>query len=98
MDLTMLHLALHNNRMEEALIEMRKRNDELVRANRDATDSPASPRYLTTNEQVLQLKDEMNRREVAHNERIVEMVCTISHPYTSENKASYHLNSRLTSV
>lgn len=61
--------------MEDALIEMRKRNDELVRANRDAIDSPVAPgRYLTTNEQVLQLKDEMNRREVAHNERIVEMV------------------------
>lgn len=61
--------------MEEALIEMRKRNDELLRANKDATDSPVAPRFLTTNEQVLQLKDELNRREVAHNERIVEMVC-----------------------
>lgn len=61
-------------RMEEALIEMRKRNDELLRANKDATDSPVSPKFYTTNEQVLQLKDELNRREVAHNERIVEMV------------------------
>lgn len=63
--------------MEDALIEMRKRNDELVRANHltDAIDSPVSPKFLTTNEQVLQLKDELNRREVAHNERIVEMVC-----------------------
>lgn len=63
--------------MEEALIEMRKRNDELVRASKDAIDSPVSPRFLSTNEQVMQLKDEMNRREVAHNERIVEMVCRI---------------------
>lgn len=60
--------------MEEALIEMRKRNDELMRVNKDATDSPVSPRFISNNEQVLQLKDELNRRELAHNERIVEMV------------------------
>lgn len=61
--------------MEEALIEMKKRNDELVRGNKDAIDSPTSPnKFYTTNDQVLQLKEELKRREAAHTERIVEMV------------------------
>lgn len=61
-------------RMEEALMEMKKRNDELVRSSKDAIDSPTSPKFYSTNDQVIQLKDELKRREAAHTERIVEMV------------------------
>lgn len=60
--------------MEEALIEMKKRNDELVRENKDAIDGPTSPKFYTTNDQVLHLQEELKRREAAHTERIVEMV------------------------
>lgn len=60
--------------MEEALIEMKRRNDELVRGNRDAIDCPTSPKFYTTNDQVMHLKDELKLREAAHTERIVEMV------------------------
>lgn len=60
--------------MEEALIEMKKRNDELVRGNKDAIDGPTSPKFYTTNDQVLHLQEELKRREAAHTERIVEMV------------------------
>lgn len=63
--------------MEEALIQMRRRNDELVRGNKDATDSPTPQKFYSTNEQVLQLKDELKRREAAHSDRIVEMVSFI---------------------
>lgn len=62
------------HRMEEALIEMKKRNDELVRENKDAIDSPTSPKFFTSNDQVMHLKEELKRREAAHTERIVEMV------------------------
>lgn len=60
--------------MEQALIEMKKRNDELIRGNKDAIDSPTSPKFFSTNDQVMHLKDELKRREAAHTERIVEMV------------------------
>lgn len=60
--------------MEDALIEMKKRNDELVRGNKDAIDGPTSPKFYTTNDQVLHLQEELKRREAAHTERIVEMV------------------------
>ncbi|XP_055323291.1 shootin-1 isoform X2 [Sitodiplosis mosellana] len=60
-------------KMEEALIEMKKRNDELVRGNKDAIDSPTSPKFYSTNDQVMHLKEELKRREAAHTERIVEM-------------------------
>lgn len=60
--------------MEEALIEMKKRNDELVRGNKDAIDGPTSPKFYTTNDQVLHLQEQLKRREAAHTERIVEMV------------------------
>lgn len=60
--------------MEEALIEMKKRNDELVRGNKDAIDSPTSPKFYSSNDQVMHLKEELKRREAAHTERIVEMV------------------------
>lgn len=63
--------------MEEALIEMKKRNDELVRGNnKDSIDSPTSPKFYSTNDQVMHLKEELKRREAAHTERIVEMVRT----------------------
>lgn len=65
---------MHFHRMEEALIEMKKRNDELVRGNKDAIDSPTSPKFFTSNDQVMHLKEELKRREAAHTERIVEMV------------------------
>lgn len=70
--------------MEEALIEMKKRNDELVRENKDAIDSPTSPKFFTSNDQVMHLKGELKRREAAHTERIVEMVRLpphITHPF-----------------
>lgn len=60
--------------MEEALVEMKKRNDELMRGNKDAIDSPASPKLYSANDEVTQLKDELKRRDAAHTERIVEMV------------------------
>lgn len=60
--------------MEGALIEMKRRNDELVQGNRDSIDSPTSPKFFSANDQVLHLKDELKRREAAHSERIVEMV------------------------
>lgn len=65
---------MYIHRMEEALIEMKKRNDELVRENKDAIDSPTSPKFFTSNDQVMHLKEELKRREAAHTERIVEMV------------------------
>lgn len=60
--------------MEEALIEMKKRNNELAQENKDAIDSPTSPKFFSTNDQVMHLKEELKRREAAHTERIVEMV------------------------
>lgn len=62
--------------MEEALIGMKKRNDELVRGNKDAIDGPNSPKFYSTNDEVLHLQEELKRREAAHTERIVEMVRT----------------------
>lgn len=55
-------------------MQMRKRNDELLRANKDATDSPGQQKFFSPNEQVLQLQDELKKREATHTERIVEMV------------------------
>lgn len=60
--------------MEQALFELKKRNEELMRSNKDAIDSPTTPKYYTTNDQVMHLKGELKRREAAHTERIVEMV------------------------
>ncbi|XP_031633265.1 paramyosin isoform X2 [Contarinia nasturtii] len=63
-----------NKKMEEALIEMKKRNDELVRgSSKDSIDSPTSTKFYSTNDQVMHLKEELKRREAAHTERIVEM-------------------------
>lgn len=70
--------------MEEALIEMKKRNDELVRGNNDAIDSPTSPKFYSTDDQVMHLKEELKRREAAHTERIVEMVRTSNHAHLSQ--------------
>lgn len=72
------------HRMEEALIEMKKRNDELMRGNKDAIDSPTSPKFYSTNNEVLHLKEELKRREAAHTERIVEMVSNKSTLHPSE--------------
>ncbi len=60
--------------MEEAIIKMKKRNDELVRENRDAVDSPGSPKFMPPNEQIIQLREELSKKEMEHSERIVEMV------------------------
>lgn len=68
----LIKYVLHS--MEQALFEMKKRNEELMRSNKDAIDSPTTPKYYTTNDQVMHLKDALKRREAAHNERIVEMV------------------------
>lgn len=61
--------------MEVALIKMKKQNNDLVKETKDALDSPGSPKFITTHETVLHLKEELNQKEVAHSERIVEMVC-----------------------
>lgn len=60
--------------MEEAILKMKKRNDELVKENRDAVDSPGSPKFIPPNEQIIQLRDELSKQEIEHSERIVEMV------------------------
>lgn len=61
-------------RMEEAILKMKKRNEELVKENRDAVDSPGSPNFMPPNEQILQLREELSRKDIEHSERIVEMV------------------------
>ena len=63
--------------MEEALINIKKQNDVLVKETKDAIDSPGSPQFITQTEEVQQLKEELSKKDVAHTERIVEMVCTI---------------------
>lgn len=60
--------------MEEAILKMKKRNDELVKENRDAVDSPGSPKFIPPNEQIIQLRDELSKKDIEHSERIVEMV------------------------
>lgn len=60
--------------MEEAILKMKKRNDELVKENRDAVDSPGSPKFIPPNEQIVQLREELSKKEIEHSERIVEMV------------------------
>lgn len=56
---------------------MKKRNDELVKENRDAVDSPGSPKF-PPNEQISHLRDELSKKEIEHSERIVEMVSGIN--------------------
>lgn len=68
--------------MEEAILQMKKRNEELVKENRDAVDSPGSPKFIPPNEQILQLREELSKKEIEHGERIVEMVCMI---FSSKN-------------
>lgn len=60
--------------MEEALIELKQKYNELLHENVDAADGPPKVKIATANNDVLQLKEELKRREVAHSERIVEMV------------------------
>lgn len=80
--------------MEEALIEMKRRNDELTKFTSDSLDGGARngepTRKITTatitpinnapitptppNVEITRLREELNRRELAHGERIVEMV------------------------
>lgn len=69
-------------RMEEAIMKMKKRNEELVKENRDAVDSPGSPKFIPPNEQILQLREELSRKEIEHSERIVEMV-SVHHSHTN---------------
>lgn len=63
--------------MEEAIIQMKKRNEELVKENRDAVDSPGSPKFIPPTEQILQLREELSKKDIEHSERIVEMVCVL---------------------
>lgn len=81
--------------MEEALVEMKKKYNELLRDNMDAADGPTTVKIASANDEVMQLKEELKKREVAHSERIVEMVwkcyeyleprrnpcCTLSMPF-----------------
>lgn len=60
--------------MEEALIRMKQQNDHLVKETKDALDSPGSPKFISTHETVLQLKEELQQKDTMHSERIVEMV------------------------
>lgn len=60
--------------MEEALIELKTKYNELLHGNMDAADGPTTVKIATANDEVLQLKEELKKREVAHSERIVEMV------------------------
>lgn len=60
--------------MEEALVEMKKKYNELLRENMDAADGPTTVKIASANDEVMQLKEELKKREVAHSERIVEMV------------------------
>lgn len=60
--------------MEEALIKMKQQNDHLVKETKDALDSPGSPKFISTHETVLQLKEELQQKDSMHSERIVEMV------------------------
>lgn len=61
--------------MEEALLDMKKKYNELLRENMDAADGPTTVKIASANDEVSQLKDELKKREVVHSERIVEMVC-----------------------
>lgn len=60
--------------MEEALIELKKKYNELLHENVDAADGPTKIKTASANDEVMQLKEELKKREVAHSERIVEMV------------------------
>lgn len=61
--------------MEEALFNMQRRNNELTRAQRDATDSPANPKYMMQHEHSVPA---MTEKETVHKERFVEMVSFLS--------------------
>lgn len=61
--------------MEEALVELKTKYNELLRENMDAADGPTTVKIASANDEVMQLKEELKKREVAHSERIVEMVC-----------------------
>lgn len=78
--------------MEEALIELKQKYDGLLRESMDAADGPPSTmgRIATVSDDVLQLKEELKKREVAHSERIVEMVCIQWNRYST---ASHFVNS-----
>lgn len=60
--------------MEEALIDLKKKYNELLHDSMDTADGPTSVKIASANDEVLQLKEELKKREVAHSERIVEMV------------------------
>lgn len=74
--------------MEEALIELKTKYNELLHGNMDAADGPTTVKIATANDEVLQLKEELKKREVAHSERIVEMVwnTALTHSHTKLKK------------
>lgn len=63
-------------RMEEALIEMKRRYDDLMKETIDSADGPTTIQISAASDDVQQLKDELKKRDAAHAERIVEMVRT----------------------
>lgn len=69
----MFFIPLICNRWEKEFFKVRKRNDELLEENREHVDSPSSPKFLPTDE-VIQLKEQLQKKDAAHNERIIEMV------------------------
>lgn len=65
--------------MEEALLQMKKRYDDLLNETIDSADGPTVQLKITSaNDEVQQLKDELKKREAVHAERIVEMVCNFT--------------------
>lgn len=64
--------------MEAALIKLKQRNDELNARARDLTDGQPAPSPSPTtekvNEEIEQIKEEVENQNHDHNERIVEMV------------------------
>lgn len=70
----MLYSSIVYCRMEDALVGMKKKYDELIHGNTDSADGPTVIKISSTDDEVVQLKDELQKREAAHAERIIEMV------------------------
>lgn len=65
-------------RMEGALLRMRRQHDDLANRNArngDSLDSPSSPPRFVS-QTVLQLQNQLLKKDTEHTERIVEMVIT----------------------
>lgn len=80
--------------MEEALIELKTKYNELLHGNMDAADGPTTVKIATANDEVLQLKEELKKREVAHSERIVEMVWITAIPSHTKLKNEKKIETR----